>query len=49
MFKDELDLAYGLQSKADKNTMLLEKLFENEVIDMEGNLKNPKAYGQDEE
>ena len=49
MLKDKLDLAYDLHSKADKNAMLLEKLFESEVIDEEENLKNSKPYGQDEE
>ena len=45
LLKNELDLAYDLQDKADKNAMLLEKLFENDVIDEEGNLKNPMNLG----
>ena len=38
--KNELDLAYDIQEKADNNAILLEKLFENNIIDEEGNLKN---------
>ena len=36
----ELDVAYDLQQEADKNANLLEKLYANDVIDEEGNLKN---------
>ena len=32
-------MAYDLQDKADKNATLLEKLFDNNIIDEEGNLK----------
>ena len=40
LLKNELDLAYDIQEKADNNAKLLEKLFENNIIDEEGNLKN---------
>ena len=40
LLKNELDLAYDIQEKADNNAILLEKLFENNIIDEEGNLKN---------
>ena len=40
LLKNELDLASDIQEKADNNAILLEKLFENNIIDEEGNLKN---------
>ena len=40
LLKNELDLAYDIQEKADNNAILLEKLLENNIIDEEGNLKN---------
>ena len=39
ILRNELDMAYDLQDKADKNATLLEKLFDNNIIDEEGNLK----------
>ena len=40
LLRCELDVAYDLQQEADKNANLLEKLYANDVIDEEGNLKN---------
>ena len=45
----KIGLGLWLTKQGSKNVILLEKLFENEVIDEEENLKNSKAYGQDEE
>ena len=45
--KNELDLAYDLQEKADQNAAVLEKLFESNIIDEEGNLKSPKDFIQE--
>ena len=47
--KAELDLAYDIQFKADKNAILLEKLFENNVINEDGNLKISANFNQNEE
>ena len=49
LLKAELDLAYDIQDKADKNARLLEKLFENNVIDEDGNLKISANFNQNEE
>ena len=49
LLKAELDLAYDIQDKADKNSILLEKLFENNVIDKDGNLKISANFNQNEE
>ena len=49
LLKAELDLAKDIQDKADKNARLLEKLFENNVIDEEGNLKISANFNQNDE
>ena len=47
LLKAELDVAYDLQDKADKNAELLEKLFTDNIIDEEGNVKNSVNFTQD--
>ena len=47
LLRSELDLAYDIQQEADKNAILLEKLYANDVIDEEGNLKNINNHEQD--
>ena len=49
LLKSELDFAYDLQKEADKNAMLLERLFEDDVIDADGKLKNPISCSQERE
>ena len=36
--KNDLDLAYELQNEADKNAEILEKLYQKNIIDYDGNL-----------
>ena len=45
--KNELDLVYDLQEKADQNAAVLEKLFESNIIYEEGNLNSPKDFIQE--
>ena len=47
LLKAELDLVYDLRGKVDKNAVLLERLFKNNVIGKEGNLKNPINFNQE--
>ena len=47
LLKAELDVAYDLQDKADKNAELLEKLFTDNIIDEEVNVKNSVNFTQD--
>ena len=47
LLKAELDVAYDLQDKADKNAELFEKLFTDNIIDEEGNVKNSVNFTQD--
>ena len=46
--KNDLDLAYELQNEADKNAEILEKLYQKNIIDYDGNLQNKENFGQDE-
>ena len=48
LLKAELDNTYDPQEKANKNASLLGKLFNNNVIDEDGNLINPNNYSQHE-
>ena len=47
LLRTELDLAFDLQQEADKNALLLVKLFDDDVIDEEGNPKNKNNCNQD--
>ena len=49
MLKNELDLTHHLQDEADKNAMLLSKLYEKDFIDEEGNPKISNKYDQDKD
>ena len=44
----ELDLAYDLNDKADKQAQLLGKLYEDDVIDEDGNLKHPHTFNRND-
>ena len=46
LLRSELDLAYDIQQEADKNAILLEKLYANDAIDEEGNPKNINNHEQ---
>ena len=46
--KNDLDLVYELQNEADKNAEILEKLYQKNIIDYDGNLQNKENFGQDE-